>query len=245
MKREEGQLAFGNTIIHYTLYRSKNRYKTLSIAIDSEEGLVLTAPDKLSLQDIESVTKRKASWIIEKLGQQKNDNAFDFREFVSGETIRYLGRQYLLKISESPLDPSCKMLGKWLNLTVPEGIRPLEKRLIIKQTLIHWLKDKSYLKVRERLDFYAAQMGLAYSMLIMSDQKKRWGSCDVDGNIRINWRIVMAPLSLIDYILVHELCHLVHHNHTSEFWQLLEDYLPDYRKRRERLKAEGSEYTLF
>lgn len=246
MKREEGQLAFGNTNIPYTLYRSNRRYKTLAIAIDPDEGLVLTAPKNLSLQDIETITKKKASWIIEKLEQQNNnDSGFDFREFVSGETTRYLGRQYLLKVVEAPNDPSCKMYGKWLLITIPTRMDRFEKRIIIKNTLVHWLKEKAYLKVRERLDLYSAQMGLSYKMLILSDQKKRWGSCDIDGNIRINWRIIMAPLSLLDYVLVHELCHLVHRNHTSEFWQLLEDYLPDYQKRRERLKEEGSEYTLF
>lgn len=245
MKREEGQLAFGNTSIPYTLYRSNRRYKTLAITIDPDEGLVLTAPKSLSLQDIAIITKKKASWIIDKLDKQDKDTGIDFREFVSGETIRYLGRQYLLKVVEAPDEPSCKMHGKWLIVTIPDRMDKLEKRIIIKQALIYWLKEKAYLKLRERLDLYADKMGLLYKMLILSDQKKRWGSCDIGGNIRINWRIIMAPLSLIDYVLVHELCHLEHRNHTSEFWQLLEDHLPDYQKRRERLKEEGSEYTLF
>lgn len=245
MKREEGQLVFGKANIPYVLYRSDKRYKTLAIAIDPDEGLVLTAPQNLNLQEIEAITKRKAPWIIEKLEHCNNNNDLTFREFVSGETIRYLGRQYLLKIVETNNEPNCKLHGKWLIASIPNEMNRLERRIQVKALIIQWFKDKAYFKLRERLDEYADKMNLSYNLLILADQKKRWGSCDIDGNIRVNWRIIMAPLILIDYVVVHELCHLTHRDHTPEFWQFLEDYLPDHHKLRERLKVEGPEYTLF
>ena len=245
MKREEGQLIFGEASIPYVLYRSDKRYKTLAIAIDPDEGLVLTAPKMLNLQDIEAITKRKASWIFEKLEHRNNNNDFDFREFVSGETIRYLGRQYILKIVETDDEPNCKLHGKWLVVSIRKERNKLESRIQAKTLIIQWFKNKAYFKLRERLDGYADKMNLSYNLLILADQKKRWGSCDIDGNIRVNWRIIMAPLLLIDYVVVHELCHLTHRDHTPEFWQLLEDHLPDYCKRRKQLKEQGFQYTLF
>ncbi len=120
----------------------------------------------------------------------------------------------------------------------------LGQRRVIRRALIHWYQDRALSILRERLDIYTQKLGVTCSKFALSNASRRWGSCNLQGTIRLNWRIVMATVFLIDYVVAHELCHLVHLNHSWHFWDHLGSIMPDYKERRRWLRQEGYKFCL-
>jgi predicted metal-dependent hydrolase len=110
--------------------------------------------------------------------------------------------------------------------------------------MLNWYRKKAREQINERIKYYQPKVGVQPARITVKEQKKRWGSCSSRGNLNFNWRAVMAPSPVLDYIIVHELCHLKHHNHSREFWNLLASILPDYKNRREWLKKNGVRLNL-
>ncbi|MEA1992789.1 MAG: M48 family metallopeptidase, partial [Euryarchaeota archaeon] len=115
-----------------------------------------------------------------------------------------------------------------------------EKRTKIRQALINWYRSHAKKKILERVEKYQSKIGVTPAKVRVKKQRKRWGSCSTRGNLNFNWRIIMAPMSLVDYVVVHELVHLTHPNHSREFWGMVASVLPDYDERRERLRIKGN-----
>ena len=114
----------------------------------------------------------------------------------------------------------------------------------VKLEITLWLKKRARTKMKKRMDYWAKKMGVSYRQLILSNPERRWGSCTVKNVIRLNWRLIMAPLPLIDYVVVHELSHVVHKNHSPRFWGLVEKIMPDYVERRKQMRHCGHEFML-
>ena len=110
---------------------------------------------------------------------------------------------------------------------------------MVKDSLTSWYKQRAEIKLNEKAKRYAKQIGVEYKTVGIKSYKSRWGSCSVDGDIDFNWKIIMAPNRIVDYVVVHELCHLKHHDHSPQFWQAVEQVLPDYAERKEWLKENG------
>lgn len=230
-----------------TVVRSKNRERTVSLGVDPSGKVVITAPASTPLETIVEITLSKSDWINKHLKEKRQLGEYRFdKEFVSGESIQFLGKQYMLKIIEGDEDTpaSCFIHGKHLKVQVPSGLNPAIKSELVKEQLISWYKQQAAEKIPERVAQYAGKHGFVYHSVLIREQEKRWGSCDHLGNLRFNWKIIMAPISLVDYVVVHELCHLKIKNHTSEFWQLLESIMFDYEKRKTNLKLLGTSFTL-
>lgn len=119
-----------------------------------------------------------------------------------------------------------------------------EGKEVIKDVLIKWYFSKSARIVKQRVNRYSELLAVIPREIKIKDQKKRWGSCSSNGILRFNWRIAMAPISIIDYIVVHELCHLKVKNHSSDFWRLVSLALPDYQRRRDWLKNNTAAFRL-
>src|SRR5690606_2555985 len=119
-----------------------------------------------------------------------------------------------------------------------------DRKQFVKETLILWYKKRFSDIAYERIKKYSSQIGSSPNKVAVKEQKTRWGSCSSKGNINLNWRLAMAPISIIDYVIVHELCHLKVMNHSKEFWKQVELILPDYIERREWLKVNGSKLFL-
>ena len=117
-------------------------------------------------------------------------------------------------------------------------------RAEIRDLLVKWYKDHARLRLPERVAIFAQRVGSPVPPVYIRDQQKRWGSCSRKGELRFNWRIIMAPMSLVDYVVAHEVCHLKVHNHSSAFWKLLRKLMPDYEIRRERLRVLGVQFLL-
>ena len=129
--------------------------------------------------------------------------------------------------------------GSGLIAPVPNDAADLVRRTAVRSGLCHWYRRhaKRHFPVRART--FAERLGILSPTVIVVDQSKRWGSCDARGRIRLNWRLIMAPMSLVDYVIAHEVCHVLEHNHSRGFWRTLETIMPDYERRIHQLDRLG------
>ncbi len=235
---------FGTKRIDYTIKRG-NRKKTLAINVTLASQVIVLAPNNFSREKIKTIVKKKALWILEKQEHFKRlAMLFPEKELVSGEQILLLGRKYRLKIKEENYLSIPKLSGRRLFIYVHSNLAPEDRKEIIKDTLIKWYFEKSTKIIKQRVNRYSKLLNLFPKKIIIKDQKKRWASCSKDSTLRFNWRISMAPVSIADYIVVHELCHLKIKNHSSDFWKLVSIVIPDYQKRKDWLKNNTTIFRL-
>lgn len=216
----------------------------MAIHIGPEANVTVSAPKDLDEEKILRVVRKRAQWII---GKQeivsKHRPPDSLKEFVSGESFPYLGKTYRLKVVKSTGagEGRCELINGRFLVKINEYLHDGNARSIVKQALMGWYLAHAAEKVRERVDFYSRQIGKRPEQIEVKEQKRRWGSCSRSGMVRFNWKIIMAPLSVLDYVVIHELCHLIYGHHSLRFWQRVESVIPDYRKRRARLKEFASQ----
>lgn len=156
-------------------------------------------------------------------------------QLVSGELLPFLGdRLPLTVVRENRKSGKVKRVGERVIMTVPyEADEAFRCRLMEK-----WYRKEALAVLTEKAAEFASCLSVGYTKIYIKDQKSCWGSCSSKGNLNFNWRIVLAPEPVCDYIVIHELCHLVHMNHSKEFWALVETLCPDYKQYRKWLKDE-------
>lgn len=241
---EKGTLPFGNTNIDFSIIRSDDRRKSISIFVDPYYGVYLRAPITFPKEKIMSLLRRKAAWIIQKQRIIKAAHLLNpAKEFVSGETFLYRGRQHRLTVTYGcrRKDVGVKLKNSRFLAFAVSG-KPNPK--IIKNELLSWYREKAALFINARVEYYSEKFNFDRAKVIIANQTSRWGSCTNNNELRFNWRIIMAPKALIDYVVVHELCHLKHKNHSDSFWKLLGVIVPNYEETRDRLKKNGAQYSL-
>lgn len=209
----------------------RSRRRTLGLEITRDAGLIVRAPLRISLGDIEKMVFEKRAWIEKKqrIAREKRLKSAPVR-FADREEFLYLGESFPLLIVENADTPLSFNKGFWLM----RKYLPSAKKLFI-----NWYRNEAFKKIKERVDWHSNSMRLKYSKFGISNAKKRWGSCNSKGNIHISWRLIMAPLRVIDYVVVHELVHLTERNHSKKFWDRLKIIRPDYKKSRRWLKGNG------
>jgi predicted metal-dependent hydrolase len=205
--------------------------KTLRITVERDRSVIVRAPNGTAQEKIEAVVEKKKLWIYEKTRHaQKHSGLPEEKEFISGATILYLGKNYRLEVVSEPFD----------------GILFDNKFLISKSSVSTapmlfkaWYVEKAEEKIVPQVQFYAEHLGVKYRTILISDLKYRWGSCTPKDNLNFNWRLIKAPMRVIEYVIVHELAHLIEPNHNQQFWELVRTQLPDFRKAKEWLKQFG------
>ncbi|WP_070138418.1 M48 family metallopeptidase [Crocinitomix algicola] len=228
-------ISYGTTNIAYSVeYRDR---KTLAIEVHPDSSVLVVAPINTTDEKIQSKVEKRASWIAkqQRFFSGKPDIA-QVKEWVSGENMYYLGRQYRLKVVLGK--PDVKLKGKYLLVSVPNK----KNRRQIETLVNAWYLQHARIKFEERIkrfDHILRQEGLQMNSLIIRKLEKRWGSCTPKGNIVINSDLIKAPIHCVDYVIVHELCHLKFHHHGPEFWNLLNKYCPDWVGLKERLENFG------
>jgi hypothetical protein len=234
---ERSVVQFGTTPIPYTIHRSGRR-RTVSIAVDPDHGVIVTAPKDATVVRLDQVVHRKATWIAERLRRRSSaPPPPSEKEFVSGASFMYLGRQYRLKVQPGDVTrPEVRLLRGWLTVTLPGGRNGPSS---VGKALVGWYRQHAAGRLPERVAEWARKVGVPVPQVLVRDQRKRWASCDKSGVLRVNWRIIQAPMRLVDYVVAHELVHLFHPDHTPEFWARLGRAMPDYEVRRERLREVG------
>jgi predicted metal-dependent hydrolase len=240
---ETGAVVFGGEPIKFTLERTARR-KTISVAVGLE-GVRVLAPSGTSTIRIEKTVKDKGAWILKKLATYSDLGiALPPREFVSGEAFHYLGRPYWLKIEKKKgtVLTRVKRRGGLLIAPMAPYVDPIIRRATLRSGLSHWLKDHATRIFPERARILANKLGTRLPPLKIVEQSKRWGSCDKRGHNRLNWRLVMLPMTCIDYVIAHELCHILVPDHSRRFWTQLEILMPDYRERVHQLNKKAHQF---
>lgn len=238
---EHSEVRFGRTSIPYRIVRGR-RQKTVAIAIDPQLGVLLRAPAATPVESLDGIVHRKATWILERLRKLRDLPPLPSpRQFVSGETFLYLGRQYRLKVERTAdRQGKLRLRSGWLVAEVPETIQDAERPALVRKLLVAWYRRHAAEKIPERADWWSDRLCMRPAKVLIRSQEKRWASCDPAGVLRFNWRIIQASSRLVDYVVVHELIHLVHPDHTSAYWAALGQALPDYEDRRDALRKIGA-----
>jgi len=237
---------WGGNTIHFSVVRSRRRKKTMAISVEPAGTVLVKVPFRLRRSRILEAVESRAEWILEK---QKiaGHRVPPEKKFVSGDLFLYLGRSCRLKILNSAgygKEP-VRLSGGRLEVARPvEGGSKSAAREEIRDALVQWYTAQAGKKIPERVSLYARKMGLPEPEVLIRAQRTRWGSCDSKGRLRFNWRLIMAPLGIVDYVVVHELCHIKHKNHAASFWGHLKRTLPDCETRKERLRKEGLTYQF-
>lgn len=208
--------------------------KTLAIDVHPDLSVVVTAPKDADYTAVEKRMYKRAAWIVQ---QQRFFDTYlptmPPRRYVSGESHRYLGRQYRLRIHKGDND-IVKMSRGQINVYITD----LSNKSRIRPLVVGWFRKRAKVIFQERFDDMAAKAkrhGITADNFELRRMKNRWGSCINEIRILLNPNLIIAPKSCIEYVIVHELCHLKQHNHGPKFYRLLNTLMADWAKRRERL----------
>jgi len=219
--------------LSYRLIKSKKRRKTISLHIKEDGKIVIYTPFRTPKWEIEKFIDGKLSWIVEKISEREKRIKEGEKTFRPGEKFLYLGEWYPLEIQESSNKKRALTLafGKFIldHDHIPEA----------RDLFCNWYKKEAKEKITERVIRYSDRFQLLPEGIKITSARSRWGSCSRDNRLSFSWRIIMASLTIIDYVLIHELVHIREKNHSSKFWNYLESVLPDYRNRRRWLRENG------
>jgi predicted metal-dependent hydrolase len=241
--RANRSVTLGGVAMGYEFKRGKRRTIGLSVG---PEGLSVSAPRWTPVAEVEALLHDKADWVWDKLRQSRaraNELAQARTVWADGAELDFLGKRVRLL-----LDPThgFAQVGAVLEPTpdhAPEqpavlrlGLARNAAEAQIRDAAQAWLMRQARRVFAERLDHFAPQLGVRYQKLRLSSAGTRWGSASVDGTIRLNWRLIHLKLAMVDYVVVHELSHLRHMDHSPQFWDVVASVLPDHRERRRELK---------
>ncbi len=213
-----------------------NRRKSADIRV--EEGAVsIVVPTNTSGEKIDQLLVAKRQWIKEKIALQQELNPASTKQYVSGEAFPYLGRNYRLKVETGSFAP-VKLLNGRLVATLPKGD---ERPYMIRNALVRWYKRQAEQKLQEKVKRFAPIVGVEPAGVGIRTFKSRWGSCTARGKLEFNWQIMTAPNRMVDYVVIHELCHLIRHDHSPEFWREMARVMPEYQQCREWLREHAAQ----
>ena len=209
----------------------RSKRKTVSLQVSDDATLIVRAPFEVSEEIINRVILKHSNWIKKKKKEmQLRDIKFSKKEFVNGEGFIYLGNYYRLRLVENQETPLNFENGFFLSKEYLANAREI---------FIDWYKERAYEKIFERVKWYAQKRGFKYNKINITNAQKRWGSCSCRSNLNFSWRLIMAPLPVVDYVIVHELVHLDEKNHSRAFWNKVKMLITDYKKHQEWLKKNG------
>ena len=235
---EQLTVRYGNATIEYEVRRSARRTKTLQVTVGGE-GVQVHTPLNTSDEEIAAFVRRKASWVL--------SNVLDAgplpspKRFVSGETLPYMGRNVILVVEPQDVPATLIRFDHWrFRVTIPNALNGDERPKRVRDAVVSWYRERAADRLPQSVARWRRRLGIAERpQILIRDQQNRWASCASDGTLRFNWRTVMLKPELIDYIVVHEIAHLTHKNHSKEFWALVYRTIPDAERRRVQLREAG------
>lgn len=209
----------------------RTKRRTVALQVEADATLIVRSPMRASLRRLEGVVRANAAWVLKKQqeARQKYQSIVP-REFADGEEFLYLGASYKLRHIETQKKPL--MFDDQFRIAVSA----LEQA---EELFIKWYKQAAHDHICSRVEKHAAAAGLDYNRIGITSAQKRWGSCSATGNLNFPWRLILAPPSVVEYVIVHELAHLEHNNHSPQFWSYVAAIMPEYKKERKWLKEFG------
>lgn len=230
--KNDGLNEISNRKLEPKIIRS-NR-KSIGLIVNGQGELIVRAPRFVSDREIRRLIESKEKWIRDM--QEKQRQVAQERkhlEIKDGAVIPFLGEEYTLRaqdVKKVTMENACESTGEQAQILIP-GHKDFEK------TLMKWLRTQALYTFTDSAEHYAKQLGITYEDIRLSSACTRWGTCNSQKVIRFSWRLIMCPLPIVDYVVVHELCHIKHMNHSKEFWKCVETILPNYKELRKELKA--------
>lgn len=232
------RILLGKEEVSYLLKRSPRR-RTVGLRIDPS-GLTVSVPARTPQRTWEAILREKSGWVLDKLGAMRARSlpAFNWRD---GELLPFLGSPIELVVEHGA--PRAKPLLDDGRLRValpdPSDVTALQTRIV------RWYRHEALEFFQQRIVFYARQLDVSVTRLGLSNARARWGSCTSGGSIRLNWRLIKAPPAVIDYVVIHELAHLIELNHSPSFWKIVAQLCPDHAGQRALLKQQAAYYQRF
>lgn len=232
---------------NFSVIRSRKRKRTITLKITGPNHVTILSPIRTSLSQLRLFLDQKKMWIREKLISMREQEKNTALQLITGEKIPYLGEQYVLRINSFNLTTHsevckkvsiiyCDDFNNELIVNISSvSISEDERYQQVYLHLVNWFKQAATNKVAERIAFWSKALNLFPKKWKITSASKRWGSCNANNHININWRIIFAPLAQLDYIIVHELCHIMHKHHQTQFWDLVSTVIPDYKQRKKIL----------
>jgi len=218
--------------IDYTVKRSAKR-KRLTITVERDRSIVVHAPEATTDDRIRSVLQSKRAWLREKIDHPRKYAVREHppgKEVVNGESALYLGRNYRIELVDSR-DREIRFEQKFL---IPKWLGN-DRRTVLRG----WYRSQAEKTIPPRVEAAANRLGVRYGKLTFADDLYRWGSCSPRGNLRLNWRLIKAPTHVIDYVIVHELAHLIEPDHGERFWNIVRTQLPKATQAMRWLREHG------
>jgi predicted metal-dependent hydrolase len=203
--------------------------KTLTLHVLPDKSLLIKAPFFTSQRDIDNFVRKNEDWIEKRLQMLQSTHRTEARKFKTGEVFLYLGESLMLYI------------GNYTSIAV-KGEKLLFPQFLvfrIEKELGEWYISQAKKIITEQTEYFARQMKTSYKSIMFSDTKSKWGSCTSDNRLQFSWRLVMAPLLVINYVVIHELAHTIEKNHSLRFWNLVRSQSPSYKQQRKWLKENG------
>lgn len=227
-------LALEGKLVTYTIKRSRRR-NAIAILVD-EDGVRVGAPWHATHGAIERLLQKHAEWVLRKLDEWQVRRA-TARRWADGEALMLLGEPITLKLHRG--DDSVQLDGSDLVVSAPADCTRTARR-------VHgWLHDQALRCFTERVSHYASLLDVERATsVVLSSARTRWGSCHTSGRIHLNWRLVQMPMRLVDYVVAHEVAHLIEMNHSPRFWRAVGRVIPDYAERRRELRRNSHLYLL-
>jgi predicted metal-dependent hydrolase len=208
----------------------RSNRRTLALQIAPDASLIVRAPEKVSEKTILKFVQKNLKWILrhQKLARESYRPSVK-REFVDGEKFLYLGDWRKLFVIRDVTQPLAVNEKKFL---LSESFLPDAKQLFEQ-----WYRKQAYEVIKDRVRLYAEMEGLSFKRMSITGAKKRWGSCGPKGTLNFSWRLIMAPMKVVDYVIVHELVHLEERNHSRKFREKVRLLFPDYQQAENWLKV--------
>ncbi|MBP9013929.1 MAG: M48 family metallopeptidase [Smithella sp.] len=217
------------------IYLSIQERKTIKICVHPNKTVDCYAPKGKKIKDILNKISKRAPWIIKQKDYfERFQPPVTERRYISGESHYYLGRQYRLKVHKNS-KRNVKLIGKFIHVYIPDINNPSDARSI----LYKWYAKHALCIFERHIESYRdviKKLNVGYPELKIRKMQKRWGSCGKSGDIVLNTELIKAPLYCIDYVILHEICHLKISSHDYRFFRLLEKFMPDWKHRKERLE---------
>ena len=239
----EGSISHDGVVIPYKLRRSKRRRKTFQISVN-DAGVRVAVPYRTPNREVHAFLNKHAPWILKQLAKLKDRPAP--KSFVTGETMPYLGRNIQLTVKKRPISEARVRLHQGnFQVDTPQSLKDDELREEIERAFLHWYQQRAKQRIAHAVNLRWPGMKKGDKpQVIIGNQKTLWGSCAADGTLRFNWRLVMMPPPLMEYVVVHELAHLKQRNHSPAFWKVVVKAMPDALERRKHLRELGRDLPL-
>jgi predicted metal-dependent hydrolase len=218
--------------LNYEVVHSER--KSIRITVERDRKVVVRAPRHATEKAVSAAVEGKRFWIWQKVrNPHKYPNPQPHKEYASGETFLFLGQRYPLQLTSGEMG-NVNHNGSKFQMARAD-------RRIGDGLFRRWYLEQARATIPRRIAFFASEMGVPYSRIWIRDLKYRWGSCTARGTLTFNWRIIQAPTIAIDYLIVHELAHVLEPNHSKEFWNIVAVHVPSWKKAKSWLKQHGGE----